>query len=324
VTKNSRDNNTTEKTSSLSANLLNSITVLATVFACLIAVVVAVWGLREPEQVRQVVRVVAGETPIPVVETVIITATPHKDTSTPVPTETPEFVATVRAAIEATQAAEPKLDLAATVQAGISATLEAQPTATSTPTPTLTFTPIPMPDIPSTVIAAVEATQEALPTSTPIIELVTATLEPTPTEPANTPPGTILEVGQTWSQGELELTLDEITLHTIGITFRFYLTSHKLQDIIISHHIKDNFSLVDNRGVSLPLEYTNLNTRVSRKFSEPITLLVKPEETVFIGGDVLPIFARFDIANEAITEVIMTVTDISDITEAKWRVPIYR
>jgi hypothetical protein len=79
-------------------------------------------------------------------------------------------------------------------------------------TPYPTYTPLPthtpFPTSPSPTFRPTPTS----PTPTLHIVAVTATPEPTPTVPENTPPGSVLAVGETWQQNGLQLTLDRVNL----------------------------------------------------------------------------------------------------------------
>lgn len=160
-----------------------------------------------------------------------------------------------------------------------------------------------------------------IPTATPI---------PAPTPIPDTVPGTILEVGQTWRQGGLELRLIESELSIEGergpgVLLWFRLTSLRPQSIPVRFS-SENFSAANNRGQRLQLCYTNLYERC---FSwNPLTVVLGSGDGIYLpsgNNDTGShrIFVRSDIVDPAMTEIMVTVSGISSISNARWRIPIY-
>lgn len=197
-----------------------------------------------------------------------------------------------------------------------------QPTFTPTAHPTNTSIPRP------------SATKTPIPTSTPL---------------PNTRSGTILEVGQSWWQDGLELALAKMetgyskggwTLAygegspTIGIEVQFELTNHKSQGIALRYNLGRAISAVSNQG--RPLEVGYLDRSVFyvgggepwENSFETITTVVESGQTIKLinrggyWGDPR-IFIKADITDLSLTEIIISVSGISTITEARWRVPVY-
>jgi hypothetical protein len=236
----------------------------------------------------------------------------------------------------------PTPDVNGTIQAAIDGTQATQPTNTATLTPSPSAPPLPTPDISSTVLAAVIATLEAQPSATPyptytpypppepIVQLETTTFTPIPIQLTNAPVS-VLEVGQTWRQGEVEATLKEARLNTssfsqiIGVYFNVYFTNRKPDEVALTYSL-DNFKVTDNYFEKpLPLNYFNPSSTLRYGCGGPQTYIVKANETIVLGcasEDAPYVLASFDIGDKRITEVVISISDISDIVEARWRMPI--
>jgi hypothetical protein len=183
-------------------------------------------------------------------------------------------------------------------------------------------TPTPPPQ-PAT-IETFPTVAEIPPTSTPI---------PIPTSIPNTLPGIILEIGQTWYQDGAEVTVREPTPWTddspyapedqrSGMSFRLFFTNHKPQDISITYSGDFNFTAVDNLGRQLVI--SDVWPGVVASSCHEQTRIIPVGQTINLGcRDYSYILAFVDIGNPAITEIIFTVTGVSSIHEARWRIPIY-
>jgi hypothetical protein len=164
---------------------------------------------------------------------------------------------------------------------------------------------------------------------TPPIQPPTATPLPAPTPLADTPPGTILEIGQTWRSNGLEFTLVSTQLGTgssyynvgLGTHACFRLTNRRSQDLSIRYSTnnvtaQDNFR---NRLNVLGCMYDCRNWSGSE-----VTRIIHGGESmefqIFSGSC---FYVEVDTANPSITEVIISVSGISSINNARWRIPIY-
>ena len=188
--------------------------------------------------------------------------------------------------------------------------------ATLTPTVRATDTPSPGPS----------PTRTPTPTKTPI---------PSPTLFPNTRPGTILEVGRSWWQDgwELVLTSARYTEGGWGIELRFALTNHKPHYVALRYNLGDAITAVSNQGRRLEVGYLSRTAMFIsggdpwRVSFETITTVIKSGQTVELlnhtgyEGDTNA-FIKADIADPALTEIVVTVSGISTITNARWRIPI--
>lgn len=139
-----------------------------------------------------------------------------------------------------------------------------------------------------------------------------AVLTPTPD---TTPADTILAVGQTWKQGDTELTLSDATIQTGGIQLTFTLTNQKQNDISVQFTPKDNILGFDNRERPLNTCYPRMACPPRDDRTEKF--VVPP------GGSITTKpYVQVDTGRQDVTAVIVKIVNVSTITEAKWRIPI--
>ena len=161
----------------------------------------------------------------------------------------------------------------------------------------------------------------------------TATITiPTPTKLRDTPTGTILNDGETWRQGGSELTLTDFIFRPRSnpddaqIFTSWTYKNISSQDIVLTFS-HTNFTAQSNLGNQLKtLKFYAYG--VSGFYCDDISIVVKSNK-VFDFFDMcgpgstgykLPIVV--DLGNKQITEVVITVKDISSITNAKWKISI--
>jgi hypothetical protein len=121
----------------------------------------------------------------------------------------------------------------------------------------------------------------------------------------DTEAGTVLELGQSWRQGGLELTLSLLRTNPDSLMLDVSLTSRRQGDLVF-RLTQDNFSASSNLGQALRMR--------------PITgnFVAPPGRTTRLGY----LYIMADLADPGLTEIIVVVSGISSITEAKWRIPI--
>jgi len=151
--------------------------------------------------------------------------------------------------LEATQVAHDKATmeaLATTIAEQQEAQEPAQATSTVPPTPS------PVPPTPTPVVVVVTATPQAAPTlvsptNTPMPP--TSTPLPTPTLPNDTPPGTVLSVGQTWTTGGFSARLDRIEF-VYGNEADLYFTFTNMTGRTLFYHLneKEHITMQDDLG----------------------------------------------------------------------------
>lgn len=165
----------------------------------------------------------------------------------------------------------------------------------------------------------------------------TVTFAPTPI-PTETPlpdtsPGTILEFGQIWRQGGLELIMTNSGwgangdwMDEGGGVFTFMLTN--LEPYDRSFRLSsDNFSGVDNFGRTVPI-IPKQNVSID-EYCPSRTVKLIAQQTIDLVYELrcsgLPVFAltpRIDAGDTSITELIISVS-VSNISNARWRIKIY-
>jgi serine/threonine protein kinase len=201
-------------------------------------------------------------------------------------------------------------------------------TRTSTPTETPTSTETPLPSATNTPTATGTptgtATETWQPTSSPT---PSSTLTPSPTP--GTAPGSILEVGETWRQGKLEVKLVSMTLTPgssggdLWCVVEFTNTSS--QELLLTYS-ENNFAIVDNLNQAW----------VVKGFHEvPPGWWCNGVRTVVLGpgktrttkddcGNSGKLQFQGDIHNVSVTELILTIDGISSVENARWRISINR
>jgi len=166
-------------------------------------------------------------------------------------------------------------------------------------------------------------------TSTPI---PTPTVPPikAPTAIPDTPPGSVLEVGQRWTQGGLELLMESAKLSTgniydqigTGIETSFRLYSRRMQDITLRYSV-GNMTAQDNRGRRLKVDACLYGCGSSHW--DVVTVLRSGATLGFgfiPGQENATSYVEVDTTDLSIIEVIITISDVSNISNARWRVPL--
>ena len=146
-----------------------------------------------------------------------------------------------------------------------------------------------------------------------------------------TAPGSVLELGQTWQQGGLKLTMMKSTwgqgwADEGGGIYSFMLSN--LESYDRSFRLSSqNFSAVDNRGRSVPIIPVQ-NTRID-EYCPPQTVKLPASQTIDLTyslkcPDVMAfaLTPRIDAGDTSLTEVIISVS-VSNINNARWRIRIY-
>ena len=190
------------------------------------------------------------------------------------------------------------------------------PTATNTPTTTPTKTPTPAPT--ATPTPTPTKTSTPTPTNTRT-KRPTATQTPTETPIPNTPPGTILVMRETWTQGNLALTLtDAIVLPNSydALQLRFSIVNISDRKFMIDV-LKDSFYVYPDTGEEWQPSWQGA-CGVSQKDHRDVML--KPSQPFefeyFFGRRPLP---------HGVSKFTVHVKNISDvIKDARWEIPIPR
>ena len=183
----------------------------------------------------------------------------------------------------------------------------------------------------NTIAPPITDTPQPIPTNT-----FAPTPIPTETSLPDTSPDTILELGQTWRQGGLELAMVQAVEWGYGMDnglppYSFNLTNLQPYDRSFRVYL-ENFSAIDNRGVKVQVipDYSNVSVYPD---CIPGTVVVPANSTVRLEsflecstnvGPRNPDVLRFvvDLGDTSITEVIVSVS-VSSINNARWRIEIY-
>lgn len=223
------------------------------------------------------------------------------------------------------------------------APLTQAPPPTYTPSPTYTSysaadvtTPTAIVIVITATPVPVTATHTALPQSSPVILGSTATPSspplptetPRPTQSLNTPPGSILEVGQSWRQDNILLTLAERNLLlyssascNVGLGFRI-------------ENLASSSIIVTVRGSQVSVE-DNLGHIWQRTGLDFPSLCPANYDGVFSGemepGGHFPSGYGYqywrvgfagDLTDPAVDYLIVTVSDLLQFDGAEWKIPI--
>jgi hypothetical protein len=176
------------------------------------------------------------------------------------------------------------------------------PTKEPTTTPYPTYTPYPTP-VPAT----------------PVVKVATTTPVPTPTELANTPPDSILEVGDWWKTNNVWLRINKVEFDTVPSELLIYLDLKNLTEnkLVFSWIPAQNLTVVDNTGHIYEVRSSGDWER--NEVVDPSTTIQLP----FPGGG-SNTWSTFDTFyfNQPVTELVLTVTDLSRISFARWRIKI--
>jgi hypothetical protein len=157
--------------------------------------------------------------------------------------------------------------------------------------------------------------------------------EPSPAPSLDTPPGAVLDAQRGWRQGDLVLSLRDVQLAVQGekgVLMILELASRKPQAIAMRYNIGDAVEAVDNRGQRLRIGcssgpqfgYADAEFVTGEQLLEPGSS-IKLEVCHFggtLGQEYLWIVD--DIADPAVTEIVLSVRGVAGIAEARWRIPI--
>ena len=150
----------------------------------------------------------------------------------------------------------------------------------------------------------------------------------------DTSPGTILEFGQTWRQGGLELTItksdwaeiDSSWINEGGGVFTFILTNLEPHDRSFRLS-SENFSATDNFGRSVPV-IPKQNISID-EHCPPQTVQLPANQTIYLVDELhcpeaqaYALTPRIDAGDTSITDVVVSVS-ISEISNARWQIEIH-
>lgn len=147
------------------------------------------------------------------------------------------------------------------------------------------------------------------PTTMPIAP--TATPIPVPTPIPDTPSDSVLEEGEWWYSGGKAILLSKVELFPgwLAIATEWKVANLSPNTVTVSWS-QDSFEARDNLGRRAQIEMWHAS-------ASPIT--IPSGEVVELAPTIV---FKIDFTNASVTEVIITAS-ISNIQNARWRVPIY-
>lgn len=141
---------------------------------------------------------------------------------------------------------------------------------------------------------------------------------------ADTIPGTILPARGTWRQGGLALQMQYSNVLASAIFMSFALTNVGPYDYALAYRL-DHFSATDNLSNQLHITLPNCSYTPTAQANCNHRLLLKADSTHpldFSCGSpsCRNIAVQVDTTNTSITEVIIKVSGIASIMDARWRI----
>lgn len=179
-------------------------------------------------------------------------------------------------------------------------------------------------EVEKTVVVTAEPGPEQ-PTSPPQVIVVTATPEPTPiptptiTEPANTPPDTILEVGEWWKHEGVWMKVSEVEFGASSyVEIRIEFWNKTGNDLIFEWSPTGNFSMIDNTDHRYSYEWysqSGVNSEVI-----PVGELVQLHHTHYGAPAVTFDDPHYFDAN--VTDLYFTINDLSRLPFSQWHISV--
>lgn len=184
-----------------------------------------------------------------------------------------------------------------------------------------------MVEVPVELTVLVTTTPEpAMPSTTPVVQevvvVVTATSpptpipSPTPSEPANTSPDTILEVGEWWKTESIWLRVSEVEFIESGsVFFEIDFWNRTEDQLFFEWSGLKSFSLVDNTG-----HFYTFRSTASASWNE----IVEADELITLhnGYGTTVSFNDPFYFDPAMTDLWFTVIELSRVTFAKWHITV--
>ncbi len=153
---------------------------------------------------------------------------------------------------------------------------------------------------------------------------------PTPEPPPDTPPDTILKIGHTWRQGGLEVRLSQHQdtfwqgWKGSGIALSAQISNQRSTPLALRWG-PDNFSAVDNNGNDLEVGYGAPANSMSFNPIRDFEVILGPGQTgpLFESSYMYSMYMiAAPLADTSLSEIIVSVANISSIQHARWRVTI--
>jgi hypothetical protein len=177
-------------------------------------------------------------------------------------------------------------------------------------------------------------TEPPAPTYTPyptlIPEVVMTTSESAVPVSINTLPDSILDVGQSWRQDELLLTLNEVNYNPnfpeseCDISFSFYIESVASSNIVNVSVSQSQFQAIDN--LNRPLQragFSQMSVCPAAHIVEPFSGIVEPGKRFPSSGfDFWQVGFTVNLTDTSLDHIIVTVNGLYHFDNAKWKVLI--
>ncbi len=144
--------------------------------------------------------------------------------------------------------------------------------------------------------------------------LPTATPFAMPPAGTTTPPGSVLTLGQTWSQDGINLMLASAQATAAGIAMNFVLSNGRSTPVTVHLTRAQIFSAVDNAGA--PLTLTNSNYAYDFTL-QPNTAVVF--DAAHNGG---PVLFTGNIGSPNVTAITVRVIGLSSLANARWQIAL--
>lgn len=146
--------------------------------------------------------------------------------------------------------------------------------------------------------------------------------------PKLTIPGTMLKPGETWYDAGSEITLSDVSFvngNLKGVEFSLTYKNNKGNDISFSYGIGSNIKVTDNLNKSYKIwGYSNDMMYSDSNFSSTKVTQIVPKGQEANLCNSYPFFlGAFDIGDTKIKQIVVTVTDISNVKKAQWVIPVY-
>lgn len=146
--------------------------------------------------------------------------------------------------------------------------------------------------------------------------------------PKLTIPGTMLKPGETWYDAGSEITLNDVSFangNLQGVEFSLIYKNNKGNDISFSYGIGSNIKVTDNLNKSYKIwGYSNDMMYSDSNFSSTKVTQIVPNGQEANLCNSYPFFlGAFDIGDTKIKQIVITVTDISNVKKAQWAIPVY-
>jgi DNA-binding CsgD family transcriptional regulator len=177
---------------------------------------------------------------------------------------------------------------------------------------TVVVTAEPGPEQPTSPPQIVEVIVTATPLPTPVPSLI-------PTEPVNTPPDTILEVGEWWKHEGVWMKVSEVEFGTSSyVEIRIEFWNKTGNDLIFEWSPTGNFSMIDNTDHRYSYEWYSQSGVNSELI--PTGELVQLHHTHY--GEPAVTFDDSHYFDANVTDLYFTVEDISRLPFAKWHISV--